>query len=53
MPVKITKLGGGRCRVSTPHGVKSKNTSCGNAKKQRNILNAIEHGDWKPTKSRG
>lgn len=51
MPVKITKLGGGKCRVSTPSGVKAKNTTCAKAKKQKNLLNAVEHG-WKPTKGK-
>jgi hypothetical protein len=48
MPVKVRSLGGGRCRVSTPHGVKAKNTTCGKARKQARLLNAAEHG-WKPT----
>lgn len=48
MPAEVTQLGGGQCRVSTPHGVKAKNTSCGNAKKQARLLNAVDHG-WKPT----
>lgn len=47
MPVTISKSDGGY-RVSTPHGVKAKHTSLANAKKQRNLLNAVEHG-WKPT----
>ena len=42
-PVKLTKLGSGKVRVSTPNGVKARATSPGNAKKQRNLLNAIEH----------
>lgn len=48
MPAKITSLGGGRCKVSTPHGTKAKNTSCGKARKQARLLNAVDHG-WKPT----
>jgi len=48
MPVTIKKLGDGRCRVSTPHGVKAKNTTCGNAEKQKRLLNAVDHG-FKPT----
>jgi hypothetical protein len=48
MPVKIKKVKGG-VRVSTPNGVKSKKTTMKKAKKQRNLLNAIEHG-WVPAK---
>lgn len=51
MPVKIKKVKGG-VRVSTPGGVKSKKTTMKKAKKQRNLLNAIERG-WKPSKKRG
>ena len=49
MPVKITKLSSGKCRVSTPKGVKSKSTSCKKAKRQANLIRGVEHG-WKPTK---
>lgn len=51
MPVKITKLKGGKARVSTPSGVKAKRTTVAKAKKQKRLLNAIEHG-WKPTKKK-
>lgn len=44
MPVKITKLKGGKVRVSTPNGVKAKSTTPENAKKQARLLNAVEHG---------
>ena len=47
MPVKITKTKSGE-RVSTPGGVKAKNTTMGKAKAQERLLNAVEHG-WKPT----
>ncbi len=50
MPVKVKKVKGGY-RVSTPNGVKAKKTSLAKAKKQRNLLNAIDHG-WKPTKGK-
>ncbi len=43
MPVKIKKNKGGGFRVSTPNGVKSKNTTKTKAKKQERLLNAIEH----------
>jgi hypothetical protein len=49
MPVKIEKLKGGKVKVSTPGGTKSKHTTLKKALKQRNLLNAVEHG-WKPTK---
>jgi hypothetical protein len=48
MPVKMTKLKSGKVRVSTPGGVKSKGSTPTNAKRQRNLLNAVEHG-WKPS----
>jgi len=48
MPVKITKLGGGKVRVSTPGGVKSKSTTMKKAQAQRRLIHGIEHG-WKPT----
>ncbi len=48
MPVKITRLKGGKVRVSTPHGTKAKSTTMAKAKKQERLLNAVEHG-WKPT----
>ena len=50
MPVTIAKVKGGY-RVSTPNGVHAKHTSKKNAEKQRNLLNAVEHG-WKPTKKK-
>ena len=43
MPVRISKVKGGRVRVSTPGGVKSKSTTLEKAKKQERLLNAIEH----------
>mgnify|MGYP001561259175 CR=1 FL=1 len=48
MPVKLTKLKGGKVRVSTPGGVKSKATTKAKAKRQANLLRATERG-WKPT----
>lgn len=51
MPVKITKKAGGRVVVSTPNGTKAKSTTMAKAKKQRNLLNAVEHG-WTPTKGK-
>ena len=42
MPVKLTKVGG-KVRVSTPNGVKSRGTTPAKAQRQRNLLNAVEH----------
>jgi len=50
MPVKIKALGHGKVQVRTPGGVKSKSTTPEKAKKQKRLLNAVEHG-WKPTNS--
>ena len=49
MPVKLTKLKGGKVRVSTPGGVKSKATTKAKAKRQANLLRATEHSNWRPT----
>ena len=46
MPVKIKKVNG--YRVSTPSGVKAKKTTKAKAKRQANLIRAVEHG-WKPT----
>jgi len=48
MPYKETKLKGGKIRITSPHGVKSKGSTPENAQKQLNLLRAVEHG-WKPT----
>ena len=45
MPVRLTKIGGGKVRVSTPSGTKAK------AEAQERLLNAVEHG-WVPTRSK-
>lgn len=44
MPVKLRKLKSGKVRVSTPNGVKSKGSTPANAKRQKRLLNAVEHG---------
>jgi len=46
MPVKIRKVDG--YKVSTPHGTKAKHTTKSKAKRQANLLRAVEHG-WVPT----
>lgn len=49
MPYKTTKLKGGKVRVTSPNGVKSKGSTPANAKRQVRLLNAIEHDpDFKP-----
>ena len=49
MPVKLTKMPGGKVKVSTPSGTKAKGTSMKKAKAQERLLNAVEHSDWRPT----
>jgi hypothetical protein len=48
MPVTIRKVSKSRVSVSTPNGVKAKSTTPEKAKRQKRLLNAVEHG-WKPT----
>lgn len=48
MPVKISRVKGGKYRVSTPGGTKAKSTTKGKAEKQSRLLRGIEHG-WVPT----
>ena len=50
MPVRISRTSKGGYRVSTPSGVTAKNTTRAKAKRQRNLINAVEHSDWKPTR---
>lgn len=47
-PVKTRRLPSGKVRVSTPGGVKSKATTPAKAKRQANLLRAVDKG-WKPT----
>jgi hypothetical protein len=49
MPVTIRKKKGDGYTVSTPHGTKAKGTTKAKAKRQRNLLNAVEHSNWRPT----
>lgn len=46
MPVKVRKVDG--YRVSTPGGVKAKKTTKKKAKRQANLLRAVDRG-WRPT----
>jgi hypothetical protein len=50
MPVRLRRLGSGKVQVRTPGGVKAKATTPEKAKRQRNLLNALEHSDWRPTR---
>lgn len=50
MPAKIKKKG--KCySVSTPNRTHAKCTTKAKAKRQRNLLNALDYG-WQPTRSR-
>jgi hypothetical protein len=48
MPVSLHKLKNGKVKVTTPNGTKAKGTTMAKAKKQRNLINAVDHG-WRPT----
>jgi len=47
MPVKISKIDG-KFRVSTPNQTHAFGTTKAKAKRQKNLLNAVDHG-WRPT----
>ena len=47
MPVHIKKVDG--FQVSHGGTVSAKGTTLAKAKRQRNLLNAVSHSDWKPT----
>lgn len=47
MPEKISKVKGGY-KVTTPSGVKAKNTTKEKAESQARLSRAVEHG-WKPS----
>ena len=49
MPYKGSKTSGGKVRVSSPHGTKSKATTLAKAQRQMNLLRAVEHSNWRPT----
>lgn len=51
MPVRTRKLKSGKVRVTTPGSVKSKATTPAKAKRQKRLLNAIDHG-FRPTRRR-
>jgi hypothetical protein len=55
MPVKLKTItkgkNEGKVRVSTPGGVKSKATTPKNAKSQKRLIDAIEHG-YEPKRKR-
>jgi len=49
MPATIKKVGKGKFQVETPNMVHAKGTSLEKAKKQKRLLQAIDHG-FVPTK---
>jgi len=49
MPYKTRSVGGGKVRVTSPHGTKAKATTPAKAQRQTNLLRAVEHTDWRPT----
>lgn len=49
MPVKVKSVGHGKVQVRTPGGVKAKATTPAKAARQKRLLNAVEHSDWRPT----
>ena len=51
MPVRLRKLRSGKIRVSTPGGVKSKGSTVRNARRQKRLLNALDHG-FVPTRKK-
>jgi len=44
MPYKMTKLGGGKVRITSPHGVKAKKTTKKKGIAQMRLLQMKEHG---------
>lgn len=51
MPAEIKKVGKGRYQVETPNMVHAKGTTLEKAKRQKRLLQAIDHG-WTPTKKK-
>ena len=49
MPYRVSKLKSGKVRISGPSGVHMKHGTQANAKKQLNLLRALDHG-WKPSR---
>lgn len=47
MPIKIRKKDG--YEVRTPGGTKAKSTTKAKARRQANLLRAVEHTGWRPT----
>jgi len=50
MPYRLVPLSNGKYKVVSPTNVHAKGTTLYNAKRQLRLLNAIEFGEWKPTK---
>lgn len=49
MPYKVTKTKSGKYQVRSPHGVKAKGTTKTKAERQRRLLQAVKHSNWRPT----
>ena len=49
MPYRMSKTKGGKYKVTSPHGTKSKGTTKKKAEAQIRLLRGVKHG-WKPTK---
>jgi hypothetical protein len=50
MPYSVKSVGKGKVKVVSPHGTKAKSTTPEKAKRQVNLLRAVEHNpNWKPT----
>ena len=53
MPVAVSKNEKGGYHVSTPNGVRARNTTKAKAEAQERLLNAVEHSNWRPTGKKG
>jgi len=51
MPVKLRKLPSGKVQVRTPGGIKSRGSTPANAERQKQLLNAVDHG-FKPDREK-
>ena len=50
MPAHITPQMNGKYMVRSSGGVHGRDMTLENAKRQRNLLKAVHHTGWKPTK---
>lgn len=51
MPASIEKVGKGKFKVETPNAVHAKGTTLEKAKRQKRLLQAIDHG-WEPSRKK-